>query len=183
MSGGQYQIEGSSNALSVLANLGVQFIGNWAGIPLPSGTPGTAARDVIKETVMELTGTTGRSKQVYYPAHQLADALVDINLTRWGFHRALTHVERLKSDPQYHREVAREDYLLATRVREKLILPPSDPQVREEERDREYGSPSPVPGTELKSSIDWGHMASSKCHSEDSKVQEKDQDLLEEREM
>ena len=35
------------------------------------------------------------------PYHQIEDIFCDIYLTRWGYQRALTHEEKLISDPQY----------------------------------------------------------------------------------
>ena len=153
-------------------------------------------QNVIKETIMEITGTGNRVKQTYFPAHrdqgivfdtqvlenygndayginpdiltlamdsktpqvQLGDVLVDINLTRWGFHRALTHAELMVSDPQYRRHCAQEDRRLAQSVREKLQLS----SFKGEEDECRVTAVNEGSGTEtkvLESSTDWGHMS------------------------
>ena len=38
------------------------------------------------------------------PSNQANDVLVDVALVRWGFRRALTHEELMKSDPLYMAE-------------------------------------------------------------------------------
>jgi len=38
------------------------------------------------------------------PFHQAEDILMDVNLTRWGFYKALTHKQRMIADPFYRAE-------------------------------------------------------------------------------
>ena len=56
------------------------------------------------------------------PDVQADDVLVDINVTRWGFHRSLTHAERMLSDPKYRQEVATEDLRITRAMKSKLTL-------------------------------------------------------------
>ena len=69
------------------------------------------------------------------PEVQLADVLVDVNITRWGFLCALTHEEKLKSDPAYRQEVALQDNELIRQTRAKLKLS-TDTTIKDSEIDK-----------------------------------------------
>ena len=51
------------------------------------------------------------------PIVQAEDLIMDVEVTRWGFLRALSHEERKVSDPAYRAELALEETELAKRLK------------------------------------------------------------------
>ena len=72
-----------------------------------AGTGGGAVNAYMFEVTMDqLTSPT-----------QAEDVLIDVNITRWSFYKALTHAMLMRSCPDYGREVQLEDRLFTLKFR------------------------------------------------------------------